>query len=105
MLFLRRRKGIENLVEKKRISNGKEEHVTKGKEEKMKHLSDEVKWNVMSTIITFLIYAVSIILAVLALYFTNGPSNEDLIHGCQFMLALVVLVTIYVLATRGPRGF
>ena len=71
----------------------------------MKHLSDEVKWNVMSTIITFLIYAVSIILAVLALYFTNGPTNEDLIHGCQFMLALVVLVTIYVLATRGPRGF
>ena len=71
----------------------------------MKHLSDEVKWNVMSTIITFLIYAVSIILAVLALYFTNGPSNEDLIHGCQFMLALVVLVTIYVLATRWPSGF
>ena len=68
----------------------------------MKHLSNEVKWNVMSTIITFLIYAVSIILAVLALYFTNGPTNEDLVHGCQFMLALVVLVTIYVLATRGP---
>ena len=68
----------------------------------MKHLSNEVKWNWMSTIITFLIYAVSIILAVLALYFTNGPTNEDLIHGCQFMLALVVLVTIYVLATRGP---
>ena len=66
----------------------------------MKHLSDEVKWNVMSTIITFLIYAVSIILAVLALYFANGPTNEDLVHGCQFMLALVVLVTIYALATR-----
>ena len=71
----------------------------------MKHLSDEVKWNWMSTIITFLIYAVSIILAVLALYFTNGPTNEDLVHGCQFMLALVVLVTIYVLATHVPRGF
>ena len=71
----------------------------------MKHLSDGVNWNVMSTIIAFLIYAVSIILAVLALYFTSGPTNEDLIHGCQFMLALVVLVTIYVLATHGPRGF
>ena len=66
----------------------------------MKHLSDEEKWNWVSTIITFLIYAVSIILAVLALYFTNGPTNEDLVHGCQFMLALVVLVTIYALATR-----
>ena len=71
----------------------------------MIHLSDEVKRNWMSTIITFLLYAVCIILAVLALYFTNGPTNEDLIHGCQFMLALVVLVTIYVLATRRPRGF
>ena len=70
----------------------------------MKHLSDEVKWNWTSTIITFLIYAVSIILAVLALYFTNGPTNEDLVHGCQFMLALVVLVTIYVLATRWSSG-
>ncbi len=70
----------------------------------MKHLSDEVKWNWTSTIITFLIYAVSIILAVLALYFTSGPSNEDLVHGCQFMLALVVLVTIYVLATRRSSG-
>ena len=70
----------------------------------MKHLSDEVKWNWTSTIITFLIYAVSIILAVLSLYFTSGPSNEDLVHGCQFMLALVVLVTIYVLATRRSSG-
>ena len=70
----------------------------------MKHLSDEVKWNWTSTIITFLIYAVSIILAVLSLYFTSGPSNEDLVHGCQFMLALVVLVTIYVMATRRSSG-
>lgn len=70
----------------------------------MKYLSDEVKWNWMSTIITFLLYAVCIILAVLALYFTNGPTNEDLVHGCQFMLALVVLVTITVLATRRPSG-
>ena len=71
----------------------------------MKHLSDEEKWNWMSTIITFLLYAVSIILAVLALYFTNGPSNEDLVHGCQFTLALIVLVTIYVLATRRANRF
>ena len=70
----------------------------------MKHLSDEEKWNWVSTIITFLIYAVSIILAVLALYFTNGPTNEDLIHGGQFTLAFVVLVTIYVLATRRSSG-
>ena len=59
----------------------------------------------MSTIITFLLYAVCIILAVLALYFTSGPTDEDLIHGRQFMLALVVLVTIYVLATRSPGWF
>ena len=71
----------------------------------MKHLSDEEKWNWMSTIITFLLYAVSIILAVLALYFTNGPTNEDLVHGCQFTLALIVLVTIYVLATRRANRF
>lgn len=68
----------------------------------MKYLSDEVKRNWVSTIITFLVYAVSIILAVLALYFTNG--QEDLVHGCQFMLAFVVLVTIYVLATRRSSG-
>ena len=71
----------------------------------MKRLSDEEKWNWMSVLITFPFYAVCIILAVLALYFTNGPTDEDLIHGCQFTLALVVLVTIYVLATRGPRRF
>lgn len=70
----------------------------------MKHLSDEEKWNLMRTIITFSLYTVCIILAVLALYFTSGPSNEDLVHGCQFMLALVVLVTIYVLATRRSSG-
>ena len=67
--------------------------------------SAEEKWNWMSTIITFLIYAVSTVLAVLALYFTNGPTNEDLVHGCQFMLALVVLVTIYVTASLSRRGF
>lgn len=71
----------------------------------MKHLSDEEKWNWMTTIVSFLLYTTCVILAVLALYFTNGPTNEDLIHGCQFMLALVVLVTIYVLATRSPGWF
>ena len=70
----------------------------------MKHLSGEEKWNWVSTIITFLIYAASIILAALALYFTNGPTNEDLVHGGQFTLAFVVLVTIYVLATRRSSG-
>ena len=58
----------------------------------------------MSALITFPFYAVCIILAVLSLYFTNGPTNEDLVHGRQFMLALVVLVTIYVLATRRSSG-
>ena len=87
------------------LEKGKGKRNTRGKEKEVKHLSDEEKWNVMSVLISFLLYAVCIILAVLALYFTNGPTNEDLIHGCQFMLALVVLVTIYVLATRVPRGF
>ena len=68
----------------------------------MKHLSGEEKWNWMSAIISFLLYTTYVILAVLSLYFTNGPTNEDLVHGCQFMLALVVLVTISVLATRRP---
>ena len=70
----------------------------------MNHLSDEEMWDLMSAIVTFLLYMVCIILAVLSLYFTNGPTNEDLIHGCQFMLALVVLVTIYVLAARWSSG-
>ena len=70
----------------------------------MKHLSGEEKWNWVSVLITFPFYAVCIILAVLSLYFTNGPTNEDLVHGRQFMLALVVLVTIYVLATRRSSG-
>ena len=59
----------------------------------------------MGFLITFPFYAVCIILAALALYFTNGPTNEDLAHGVQFMLALVVLVTIYVLVIHVPRGF
>ena len=58
----------------------------------MKHLSDEEKWSWMSTIITFLLYAVCIILAVLSLYFTSGPTPEDVALGGKFMLALAALV-------------
>ena len=61
----------------------------------MNHLSDEVKWNWMSTIITFLLYAVCIILAVLALYFTSGPTNEDVVLGGHLMLTHVALVIAY----------
>ena len=96
---------LRTLERKAIFEKEKRDRESSRKEEKVKHLSDEEKWNWMSVLITFPFYAVCIILAVLALYFTNGPTNEDLIHGCQFMLALVVLVTIYVLATRGPRGF
>ena len=96
---------LRTLERKAIFEKEKRDRESSRKEEKVKHLSDEEKWNWMSVLITFPFYAVGIILAVLALYFTNGPTNEDLIHGCQFMLALVVLVTIYVLATRGPRGF
>ena len=96
---------LRTLERKAIFEKEKRDRESSRKEEKMKHLSGEEKWNWMSVLITFPFYAVCIILAVLALYFTNGPTNEDLIHGCQFMLALVVLVTIYVLATRGPRGF
>ena len=89
---MRRGKGIENLVEKKRVSNGKEEHVTKGKEEKVKHLSGEEKWNWMSVLISFLLYTTYVILAVLSLYFTSGPTPEDVALGGKFMLALAALV-------------
>ena len=85
-------KGKENLVEKKRISNGKEEHVTKGKEKEVKHLSGEEKWNRMITIISFLLYTTYVILAVLSLYFTSGPTPEDVALGGKFMLALAALV-------------
>ena len=64
----------------------------KEKDEKMKHLSDEVKWNWMSVLITFPFYAVCIILAVLSLYFTGGPTPEDVALGGKFMLALAALV-------------
>ena len=58
----------------------------------MKRLSDEEKWNWMSVLITFPFYAVCIILAVLALYFTSGPTPEDVALGGEFMLALAALV-------------
>ena len=58
----------------------------------MKHLSGEEKWNRMITIISFLLYTTYVILAVLSLYFTSGPTPEDVALGGKFMLALAVLV-------------
>ena len=46
----------------------------------------------MITIVSFLLYTTCVILAVLSLYFTSGPTNEDLALGGKFMLALVALV-------------
>jgi uncharacterized membrane protein (DUF485 family) len=74
------------------VTKGKEEHVTNGKEEKVKHLSGEEKWNRMITIISFLLYTTYVILAVLSLYFTSGPTHEDVALGGKFMLALAALV-------------
>ena len=58
----------------------------------MKHLSGEEKWNRMITIISFLLYTTYVILAVLSLYFTSGPTPEDVALGGKFMLALAALV-------------
>ena len=58
----------------------------------MKHLSGEEKWNRMITIISFLRYTTYVILAVLSLYFTSGPTPEDVALGGKFMLALAALV-------------
>ena len=58
----------------------------------MKHLSDEEMWNRMTTIVSFLLYTTCVILAVLSLYFTSGPTHEDLVLGGKFMLALAALV-------------
>ena len=58
----------------------------------MKHLSGEEKWNRMITIISFLLYTTYVILAVLSLYFTSGPTPEDAALGGKFMLALAALV-------------
>lgn len=64
----------------------------KEKDEKMKHLSDEEMWNRMVTIVSFLLYTTCVILAVLSLYFTSGPTNEDVALGGKFMLVLLALV-------------
>ena len=58
----------------------------------MKHLSGEEKWNRMITIISFLLYTTYVILAVLSLYFTSGPTPEDVALGGRLMLALAALV-------------
>ena len=58
----------------------------------MKQLSGEEKWNRMITIISFLLYTTYVILAVLSLYFTSGPTPEDVALGGKFMLALAALV-------------
>ena len=69
----------------------------------MKHLSGEEKWNWMSVLITFPFYAVGIILAVLSLYFTSGPTPEDVALGGKFMLALTALVIAQLIAEREVR--
>ena len=46
----------------------------------------------MITIISFLLYTTYVILAVLSLYFTSGPTPEDVALGGKFMLALAALV-------------
>ena len=61
----------------------------------MKHLSGEEKWNWMSAIISFLLYTTYVILAVLSLYFTSGPTPEDVALGGKFMLVLLALVFAY----------
>ena len=58
----------------------------------MKYLSDEEMWNRMVTIVSFLLYTTCVILAVLSLYFTSGPTPEDVALGGKFMLVLVALV-------------
>ena len=58
----------------------------------MKHLSDEEMWNRMVTIVSFLLYTTCVILAVLSLYFTSGPTPEDVALGGKFMLVLLALV-------------
>ena len=61
----------------------------------MKHLSDEEMWNRMVTIVSFLLYTTCVILTVLSLYFTSGPTPEDVALGGKFMLVLVALVFAY----------
>ena len=69
----------------------------------MKHLSGEEKWNWMSAIISFLLYTTYVILAVLSLYFTSGPTPEDVALGGKFMLALAALVIAAWVAGWAPR--
>ena len=70
----------------------------------MKHLSGEEKWNRMITIISFLLYTTYVILAVLSLYFTSGPTPEDVALGGKFMLALAALVIVQLIAEREVRN-
>ena len=70
----------------------------------MKHLSGEEKWNRMITIISFLLYTTYVILAVLSLYFTSGPTPEDVALGGKFMLALAALVIAQLIAEREVRN-
>ena len=67
----------------------------------MKHLSGEEKWNRMITIISFLLYTTYVILAVLSLYFTSGPTHEDVALGGKFMLALAALVIAHAIGVHG----
>ena len=76
----------------------------------MKHLSGEEKWNRIPSKsgvwamacrlallgISFLLYTTYVILAVLSLYFTSGPSHEDVALGGKFMLALAALVIAHI---------
>ena len=70
----------------------------------MKHLSGEEKWNRMITIISFLLYTTYVILAVLSLYFTSGPTPEDVALGGKFMLALAALVIATWLVSSTTRS-
>ena len=69
----------------------------------MNHLSDEEMWNRMSAIVTVLLYTTCVILAVLSLYFTSGPTHEDVVLGGKFMLALAALVIAHFAISNGGR--
>ena len=58
----------------------------------------------MITIISFLLYTTYVILAVLSLYFTSGPTPEDVALGGKFMLALAALVLAQLIAEREVRN-
>ena len=92
---------MENICQLKK--DEKVNHPTSRKEEKVKHLSGEEKWNRMITIISFLLYTTYVILAVLSLYFTSGPTPEDVALGGKFMLALAALVIAHFALRTGRR--